>query len=332
MSGWCRAPVWPISGPRRNLCRQGPLRRSIACARFNRSTSAIWTSCRAESARGTARLYVRACEAVRGAKQSLLRRNAVARGDAMPIYLCLQCGRESRRQSDDFTVVITKSTVPVGNRRMKLKSLSAMPVRTRILPSCRIRNSSRRSAIQDSNIPTYLVGTDDPARKPSWQTLPALYLNAAPILYVNRRTAELVNMRQCVSATKITFNHEIADFVRESRSEVQDVARARGSQSHWLEVPHAGPGSVARVSPRMRLRSSRRARQRSAVAYVETVAAVTTPKARHGRKVMTALRRSVRGKRLRCWAHLQTEHGRHAGSAIDPLITALQDMVHGARL
>ena len=56
-----------------------------------------------------------------------------------------------------------------------------------------------------------------------------LYLNAAPMLYVGRRTAELIKYAaNAFLATKITFINEIADLCERTGADVQDVARGMG--------------------------------------------------------------------------------------------------------
>jgi len=90
-----------------------------------------------------------------------------------------------------------------------------------------------------------VVGTDDDRAKAVMAELyRPLYLNAAPILYVNRRTAELVKYAaNAFLATKITSSTKSPICAKRSAREVQDVARAMGLDNRiGSKFLHAGPG------------------------------------------------------------------------------------------
>ena len=71
-----------------------------------------------------------------------------------------------------------------------------------------------------------------------------LYLNAAPILYVGRRTAELIKYASnAFLATKITFINEMADLCESIGADVHEVARGMGLDNRiGAKFLHAGPG------------------------------------------------------------------------------------------
>ena len=71
-----------------------------------------------------------------------------------------------------------------------------------------------------------------------------LYLNAAPIMYTGRRTAELIKYAaNAFLATKITFINEIADLVRKGRrGRAGGRARHRSGQPHRIEIPACRAG------------------------------------------------------------------------------------------
>ena len=102
------------------------------------------------------------------------------------------------------------------------------------------------AAIQDFKHPDRIVvGTDDArARAVLAELYRPLYLNAAPILYVGRRTAELIKYASnAFLATKITFINEIADLCECVGADVQDVARGMGLDNRiGAKFLHAGPG------------------------------------------------------------------------------------------
>src|ERR687893_2964394 len=71
-----------------------------------------------------------------------------------------------------------------------------------------------------------------------------LYLNAAPIVFTARRTAELIKYAaNAFLAVKITFINEIADLCEQVGADVQEVARGIGSDNRiGPKFLHAGPG------------------------------------------------------------------------------------------
>jgi UDPglucose 6-dehydrogenase len=90
-----------------------------------------------------------------------------------------------------------------------------------------------------------VVGTDDArARAVLAEIYQPFYLNAAPILYVSRRTAELIKYASnAFLATKITFINEMADLCEQVGADVQDVARGMGLDNGiGAKFLHAGPG------------------------------------------------------------------------------------------
>ena len=71
-----------------------------------------------------------------------------------------------------------------------------------------------------------------------------LYLNSSPILFTDRRTAELIKYAaNAFLATKITFINEIADLAEKVGADVQEVARGIGLDNRiGSKFLHAGPG------------------------------------------------------------------------------------------
>src|SRR5581483_3883338 len=90
-----------------------------------------------------------------------------------------------------------------------------------------------------------VVGSEDPRAKEVLAELyRPLYLNAAPILYTGRRTAELIKYAaNAFLATKITFINEIADLAEKVGADVQQIARGIGLDNRiGGKFLHAGPG------------------------------------------------------------------------------------------
>ena len=180
------------------------------------------------------------------------------------------------------------------------------------------------AAIQDFKHPDRIVvGTDDErARKVVAELYRPLYLNAAPILYTGRRTAELIKYAaNAFLATKITFINEIADLCENVGADVQEVARGIGLDNRiGGKFLHAGPGYGGSCFPKDTVALIKTAQDHGApLRIVETVAAVNDQRKRAmARKVAAALEGDVRGTTVaRARAHLQAQHRRHARSALD---------------
>jgi UDPglucose 6-dehydrogenase len=155
-----------------------------------------------------------------------------------------------------------------------------------------------------------------------------LYLNRSPILFTDRRTAELIiYSANAFLATKITFINEIADLVG---ADVQEIARGIGLDNRiGPKFLHAGPGYggscfAKDTEPLIRTGQDHGAPLR----IVEAVAAVNDARKRAmARKVSTALGGEIRGKTIAVLGLTfkpNTDDMREAPSI--PLITAIQDM------
>src|SRR6516164_3315706 len=128
-------------------------------------------------------------------------------------------------------VVVTKSTVPVGTGDEIERILREKRPDAEIQVVSNPEFLREGAAIQDFKHPDRIViGTDDArARTVLADVYRPLYLNAAPMFYVSRRTAELIKYAaNAFLATKITFINEVADLCEQVGADVQEVARAMG--------------------------------------------------------------------------------------------------------
>src|SRR5260221_6440489 len=145
-----------------------------------------------------------------------------------------------------FTVVITKSTVPVGTgdevEALIRETNSSADVAVASNPEF-LREGA---AIRDFKLPDRIVvgTTDERARNVIEEIYRPLYLNKAPIMYTERRTAELIKYAaNAFLATKITFINEMADLAEKVGADVNDVARGIGLDNRiGPKFLHAGPG------------------------------------------------------------------------------------------
>jgi len=153
--------------------------------------------------------------------------------------------RELAKAIRPGTVVVTKSTVPVGTGD-EIARILAEEGAERISVASNPEFLREGAAIRDFKIPDRIVvGADDEkARDVLREIYRPLFLNQAPILFTGRRTAELTKYAaNAFLATKISFINEIADLCEAVDADVQDVARGIGLDNRiGPKFLHAGPG------------------------------------------------------------------------------------------
>ena len=200
-----------------------------------------------------------------------------------------------------YTVVLTKSTVPVGTSR-KVKEIIA-----RVRPDAEFDVCSNPeflregSAIEDFRRPDrVIVGCDSKrARDVIREIYRPLYLNETPILFTSPETSELAKYAaNAFLATKITFINEIADLCEKVGADVQDVARGIGLDGRiGSKFLHAGPGFGGSCFPKDTLALLKTSEQTGAPArIVQAVVSVNEErKTRMAEKIEAAFG-GVRGK------------------------------------
>jgi UDPglucose 6-dehydrogenase len=230
-------------------------------------------------------------------------------------------------------VVVTKSTVPVGTGDEIEHILREKRPDAEIQVVSNPEFLREGAAIQDFKHPDRIViGTDDPhARTVLAEIYRPLYLNAPPLFYVSRRTAELIKYASnAFLATKITFINEIADLCEKVGADVQEVARGMGLDNRiGGKFLHAGPGFGGSCFPKDTSALLKTAQDHGvALRVVEVVAAVNEQRKRAmARKVVAALGGSVRGKTIAVLGLTfkpNTDDTRDSPAI--PLITALHDL------
>ena len=214
-----------------------------------------------------------------------------------------QAARSIARALTRFTVVVTKSTVPVGTgdeveriiREIRPDAAFAVVSNPEFL--------REGAAISDFKRPDRIVvGTEDPrAEAVMREVYRPLYLNEAPILVTSRRTAELTKYAaNAFLAAKITFINEIADLCEQVGADVQQVARGMGLDNRiGGKFLHAGPGYGGSCFPKDTLALVKTAQDAGTpLRLVETVVAVNDQRKRGmARKVIRACG-GVRGKTI----------------------------------
>jgi UDPglucose 6-dehydrogenase len=243
--------------------------------------------------------------------------------------------REIAASLSKFTVVVTKSTVPVGTSdEVEMIMLEENPdAEFAVVSNPEFLREG--AAIRDFKHPDRIVigANDARAREIITEVYRPLHLNAPPILHTDRRTAELTKYAaNSFLATKVAFINEIADLAEKVGANVQEVARGIGLDNRiGQKFLHAGPGFGGSCFPKDTLALIKTAQDNEApLRIVETVVAVNDQRKRAmARKVAGALggNGSVRGKTIAVLGITfkpNTDDMREAPSI--PLITALQDM------
>jgi len=241
--------------------------------------------------------------------------------------------REIARALGGFTVVITKSTVPVGTGDEVERIIRETRPDVEFAVVSNPEFLREGAAIQDFKHPDRIVvGSEDArAREVMGELYRPLYLNRSPILFTDRRTAELIKYAaNAFLATKITFINEIADLAEKVGADVQEIARGIGLDNRiGSKFLHAGPGFGGSCFPKDTVALLKTGQDHEApLRIVEAVVAVNDARKRAmARKVAHALGGDLRGKTVAVLGLTfkpNTDDMRESPSI--PLITALQDM------
>jgi UDPglucose 6-dehydrogenase len=201
-----------------------------------------------------------------------------------------------------FTVVVNKSTVPVGTGDEVERIFRTVSPGADFAIVSNPEFLREGAAIYDFKHPDRIViGTDDPrAIALMHEAYRPLYLNAAPFLFTSRRTAELIKYAaNGFLATKVAFINEMADLCEKAGADVQDVARGMGLDNRiGSKFLHAGPGFGGSCFPKDTLALARTARELGApTTIIEAVAeANRTRKNKIAQKVIAACGDSVADK------------------------------------
>ena len=217
------------------------------------------------------------------------------------------------------TLVVTKSTVPVGTGRKLQKIFASQRPDLTIDVASNPEFLREGSAIEDFLRPDRVVcGVEsDRAREVLARCYRPLNLIETPILFTTLETAELIKYAtNAFLATKITFINEVADLCERVGADVQQVAKGMGLDGRiGKKFLHAGPGYGGSCFPKDTLALLRTGEQHNThLRIVEAVVGVNEGRKR--RMVQEDHRRLRRlGRRpdhRRPGRHLQARHRRHA--------------------
>ncbi|MBI1209040.1 MAG: nucleotide sugar dehydrogenase [Azospirillum sp.] len=209
---------------------------------------------------------------------------------------------EIARGLTGYTVVVTKSTVPVGTGREVERIIRQVRPDAQFDVASNPEFLREGSAIGDFLRPDRVViGTESEAAREVMRRLyRPLYLIETPIVMTGLETAELIKYAaNSFLATKITFINEIADLCEAVGADVHDVARGIGLDGRiGRKFLHPGPGYGGSCFPKDTLALVRTAQTKGApLRIVETVVEVNDKRKRQmAARIIGACGGSVEGR------------------------------------
>jgi len=216
--------------------------------------------------------------------------------------------KEIAEHMDGFTVVVTKSTVPVGTGDEVEEIIRKTNPNAKFAVVSNPEFLREGAAIGDFKRPDrVVVGADDSedgerAREVMRELYRPLFLNETPMVYTSRRTSELIKYAaNAFLAVKITFINEMADLCEKVGADVQDVSRGIGLDNRiGKKFLHAGPGYGGSCFPKDTLALTKTANDHgSPVRIVDTVVEVNDARKRKmADRVIAACGGSVKGKTI----------------------------------
>ena len=215
-----------------------------------------------------------------------------------------EAAKEIALAMDHYTVVVTKSTVPVGTGREVQRLIKAAQPDAEFDVVSNPEFLREGSAINDFMRPDRVVigAESDRARETMRKLYRVLYIIETPILFTNLETSELIKYAaNAFLATKITFINEVADLCEKVGADVHDVAKGIGLDGRiGKKFLHPGPGYGGSCFPKDTLALTKTAQDhKSPLRIVETVAEINDlRKVRMAVKIIAACGGTVRGKTI----------------------------------
>ncbi len=250
-------------------------------------------------------------EALKGADAVFIAVGTPARrddGHADMSYV-YQAAREIAAVMEGYTLIVTKSTVPVGTAREverivkeELEKSGRSNVEFDVCSNPEFLREG--AAINDFMRPDRVViGTDSPRAEEIMRALyRPLYLNETPMVVTSPETAETIKYAaNAFLATKITFINEIANLCEKTGANVQEVARGIGLDGRiGSKFLHAGPGYGGSCFPKDTLALTQIGQKYGTPQnIVETVVWVNAERQRSmALRVIEACSGDVRGKKI----------------------------------
>ncbi len=220
-----------------------------------------------------------------------------------------QAAEEVAQAIQKYTVVVTKSTVPVGTARRVAQIMRQANPGADFDVASNPEFLREGSAINDFMRPDRVViGTDpnsqgqDRARAVLQQLYRPLYLIETPMVFTNIETAEIIKYAaNAFLATKVAFINEMADICEKAGGNVQDVAKAIGLDGRiGRKFLHAGPGYGGSCFPKDTRALVQTAQELEApTRIIESVVRSNDSRKKFmADKIIQALKGSVKGKNI----------------------------------
>ncbi len=203
-----------------------------------------------------------------------------------------------------FTVVVTKSTVPVGTGDEVERLINEVRPDADYAVVSNPEFLREGAAIRDFKRPDrVIVGSEDVRAQEVMRALyRPLFLNETPIVFTSRRSSEMIKYAaNAFLATKITFINEMADLCEHTGADVQAVSRGIGLDKRiGSKFLHAGPGYGGSCFPKDTLALVRTAREAGTPLHlVESVVEINDRrKAAMADKIIAACNGQIKGKTI----------------------------------
>ena len=210
----------------------------------------------------------------------------------------------ARALDDGPTIIVTKSTVPVGTGREVARIIAELRPDAEFDVVSNPEFLREGSAIEDFMRPNRIIigAESEHAREVMRALYRPLFLIETPILFTSLETAELTKYAaNAFLATKITFINEIADLCEKVGADVHGVARGMGLDRRiGGKFLHPGPGYGGSCFPKDTLALTRTGEQAGVpLRLVETVVAVNDDRKKAmANRVIAACGGSVAGKTI----------------------------------
>ena len=240
--------------------------------------------------------------------------------------------REIARAINGFTLVVTKSTVPVGTGDEISRIIADVRPDAQVAVVSNPEFLREGAAIEDFMKPDRIVvGTNDPRARAIMEEIYApLTANGAPLLFTERRGAEVIKYAaNAFLATNITFINEIADLCEQAGADVQEVAHGIGLD-HRIgpKFLQPGPGYGGSCFPKDLLALLKAGLDFGVpIRSIETIISINDQRKRAmARKIIAACGGSIRGRQVAVLGltfKADTDDMRESPAI--PIVTALLD-------
>jgi UDPglucose 6-dehydrogenase len=212
--------------------------------------------------------------------------------------------REIAANLSHYTVIVTKSTVPVGTGREIEKLVRETNPKAEFDVASNPEFLREGSAINDFMRPDrVIIGCQGERAAGVMKALyRPLYLIETPMVMTSLESAEMIKYASnAFLAAKITFINEMADLCEKTGADVQTVAKGMGLDGRiGRKFLHAGPGYGGSCFPKDTLALMQTARDHGVpMRMIETVIDINDRRKRDmAQRVIKACGGSVQGKRI----------------------------------